>query len=92
MSQSLSLKLTFLRAAPRSPSHSTTASNASPGAAMPSNRPEFTMTPSPVYASASVPCAPLFGAITSTIGISNSVANWKSRSSCAGTAMMAPVP
>ena len=26
-------------------------SNASPGAAMPSNRPEFTMTPSPVYAS-----------------------------------------
>ena len=51
------------------------------------------MTPSPVYASASVPCgARLGGAITSTIGSSNWVANWKSRSSCAGTAMMAPVP
>ena len=48
MSQSLSLKLIFLRAAPRSPSHATMASNASPGAVIPSNRPEFTMTPSPV--------------------------------------------
>ena len=84
--------MTFLRAAPRSPSQATMASNASPGAAMPSNRAEFTMTPSPVYASVSVPCAPDSGAITSTIGISNCVANWKSRSSCAGTAMMAPVP
>ena len=59
---------------------------------MPSKRPEFTITPSPVYASASVPWAPDGGAITSTIGRPNSVANWKSRSSWAGTAMMAPVP
>ena len=60
---------------------------------MPSNRPEFTITPSPVYASVRVPCGPDFGAITSTIGM---LELWsrtaKSRSSCAGTAMMAPVP
>ena len=50
------------------------------------------MTPSPVYASVRAPCGPDFGAITSMIGISNCVAKAKSRSSCAGTAMMAPVP
>ncbi len=50
------------------------------------------MTPSPGYASVRVPCGPDSGAITSTIGRPKPVANWKSRSSWAGTAMMAPVP
>ena len=37
-------------------------------------------------------CHPSSGATTGTIGSSNSCANSKSRSSCAGTAMIAPVP
>mgnify|MGYP000104765925 CR=1 FL=1 len=40
----------------------------------------------------SQPCSPPSGLTTSTMGRLNWVANAKSRSSCAGTAMIAPVP
>jgi hypothetical protein len=43
-------------------------------------------TPSPVHGSSSPPVT------TRGVGRPNAVANSKSRSSCAGTAMMAPVP
>ncbi len=51
---------------------------------------EFTSTPLPVYGRPS--SSPSFGAITWRIGRSNAFANAWSRSSCAGTAMIAPVP
>ncbi len=60
----------------------------------PSNWALFTITPGPTYASRiSLPFSPPpFGAITSRIGSPYFFAKAKSRSSCAGTAMIAPVP
>ena len=64
---------------------------------------EFIATPSPTYASGQASAGASDasprsanqasgGRITPRIGSSNSRANSKSRSSCAGTAMIAPVP
>ena len=58
------------------------------GVARPSSRPELTATPSPLKA-ASVTSPPF---TTSRIGRPNFFANAQSRSSCPGTAMIAPVP
>ncbi len=59
----------------------------------PVKRPEFTRRPVPEYASVSgvSPSSPS-PATTRRMGRPNLVANSKSRSSCPGTAMMAPVP
>ena len=51
----------------------------------------FTARPSPLVAASPVHCVPSIST-TCTTGSANSLANSKSRSSCAGTAMMAPVP
>ncbi len=62
------------------------------GVGRPSSGPELMFTPSPVNAWFGSTALPSAGAITWTIGMSNFFANSKSRSSCAGTAMIAPVP
>ena len=58
----------------------------------PSMGPELTATPSPANASPASTAPPPAGATTCTIGRPNFFAKAKSRSSWAGTAMMAPVP
>ena len=58
-----------------------------------SSEPELTSVPSPVHAAGSGVDASSSGpAMTRLISSPNSVANSKSRSSCPGTAMIAPVP
>ena len=59
---------------------------------VPSNCPEFTSTPGSRYACVSGSPSQSSGAITTGMGSPNSSANSKSRSSCAGTPMTAPVP
>ena len=51
-----------------------------------------TIRPGPVYAASSVACSSPPAEMTSLIGRPLAFANAKSRSSCAGTAMIAPVP
>jgi len=58
----------------------------------PSSGPEFTATPSSVKATPAGAGPPPAGATTGTIGRPNACAKAKSRSSCAGTAMIEPVP
>jgi hypothetical protein len=55
----------------------------------PSKKPELTAAPSPTYA---LPSKSGGGWTVRTIGRSNFSANSQSRSSCPGTAMIAPVP
>ena len=61
---------------------------------MPLNCAELTSTSSSLCSTYAVPSAtsPAAGATTCTTGSSKRCANAKSRSSCAGTAMIAPVP
>ena len=58
----------------------------------PSRGPELTARPSPLKASPVSTARPPAGATTWTMGSPNFLANAKSRSSWAGTAMIAPVP
>jgi hypothetical protein len=62
------------------------------GVGRPSSDPELMFTPSPVNAAFESIVEPSAGFITCTMGMPNFFANSKSRSSCAGTAMIAPVP
>ena len=55
----------------------------------PSRKPEFILTPSPVHAP---PSNPSGGCVVRTTGRPWAAAKSQSRSSSAGTAMMAPVP
>src|SRR5438309_295584 len=62
------------------------------GVVSPFSGPDAMATPSAVYGSLGSRVVPSSGATTRTMGSPNLRAKAKSRSSCAGTAMIAPVP
>ena len=95
MSQSRSRKFTVRLAAALLVASQAATFAMEPGERSPSNGPLLTITPScgmaSVIASGSIASAP-GGWITTRTGSPCCRANAKSRSSCAGTAMIAPVP